>query len=271
MKRVAIALGGGGARSFAHLGIVEVLEENNIKMGFFAGSSGGAIMAALLANRVPVETIKQEFLRKRRRFRWFSPVLSRQGFMSQANIAGILKALLPQYNVEDSEIPIAIMGTNLNTASLEVIETGDIITAVCASTAFPGIYRPVKIGNSLIADGGLLNNIPADICRERIGKRNVVISSHLGSPFDPRPSAFSNSLKIIFNSIYIPLYYSRLRIINEYSDVILEPFADEYFSFRNWAKMVQMYSPPKLEGFYEKGRREALLHIDEIIERVKGR
>ena len=258
MKKVGLTLGGGGARCFAHLGVIEVLQKNNIPINCLVGSSMGSIISALIANGVLIEDIKKEFFKRIRRLNWLKPKFSKNGFISQANIKKILECLLPQQNIEDTKIPLYIVATELKTAKLHIFEEGNIIDAVCASSAFPGIYPPVTIGDNIFVDGGVLNNVPADICRKKIGKNNIVISCALeGSFYDPSLSNYtSNSFSVVWRSIYIPLIKTREKITKENSDIILRPLKDIKFNFHSWKDILKFYNVKLMNYYYEKGKKE---------------
>lgn len=257
MKKIGLVLGGGGARCFAHLGIIEVLQNNNISIDCIVWSSMGSIIGALIANEIPIETIKSEFFKFTNRLKWFKPAISKNGFISQSNIKRILKDLLTDTNIENSKIKLLIVATNLNTAELNVFSSGDIIDAVCASSAFPGIYPPVTINDNVFVDWGVLNNIPADICRENIGKDNIVISSVLeGSFYNTTLDYNRNPFSVIWRSIYIPLIKSREKIVEENSDIILKPLKEIEFNFHNWKDILKFYNVSLMEYYYQKGKEE---------------
>jgi NTE family protein len=256
MKKIAIALGGGGARCFAHLGMIDELQNNNIPIDYISSSSMGSIIGILIANGVPISDIKKEFYKKIRRLNWFRPHFSRNGLMSQSNITSLLKKLLPQTKIENTKILISIVATNLNTGKLHLFENGDSIKSTCASCAFPGIYKPITLNNQFMVDGGILNNVPADICRQKIGQDNIVISSMLEGPFDNSLNSLNNPFQIVWRAIYIPLIHSRAKIVKENSDVILKPLDKIYLNFHNWRDILKFYNVKKMEQYYQKGKEE---------------
>ncbi|MCD6109219.1 patatin-like phospholipase family protein [bacterium] len=256
MKKIGLVLGGGGARCFAHLGVIEVLQNNNIPINCIVSSSMGSIIGALIANEVPIEDIKKEFFKLTSRLNWFKPAISKNGFISQSNIKKILKRLLVKTTIENSKISLFIVATNLNTAELNVFERGNIVDAVCASSAFPGIYPAVTIDNNVFVDGGVLNNIPADVCRKKIGKNNIVTSSILEGSFYTASNYHSNPFSVVWRSIYIPLIKSREEITKKDSDIILEPLKEIKFDFHNWKDILKFYNVGLMEDYYQKGKKE---------------
>jgi len=269
MKKIGLVLGGGGARCFAHLGVIEVLQNNNIPINCIVSSSMGSIMGALIANEVPIEAIKKDLFKLTSRLNWFKPTISRKGFISQSNIKKILKRLLVEKNIENSKIPLYIVATNLNSAELNVFENGNIIDVVCASSAFPGIYPAVTIDDDVFVDGGVLNNIPADICREKIGQNNIVISSILEGSFYNASNHHHNSFSTVWRSIYIPLIKSREKITKENSDIILEPLKKIKFNFHNWKDILKFYNVRLMEDYYQKGKEEMQKQLPLLKELLK--
>jgi NTE family protein len=262
-KNVSLALGGGGAKSFAHLGVIEVLQENNISIDHLATCSGGSIIGALIACGVSIEEIRSEFYQTVKKVNWLRPRVNGKGFFSQQNVITILSKFCKEKKIEDLEIPISIVSTNLNNGKLKVFTDGNLIEAVCASSAFPGIYQPVEIDKQLYIDGGILNSIPADISRKEMGNNGIVISISLDEKLNENIDK-NNTLSIVHRSIYIPLIANRQKIINENSDIKINVFADHDFTFSNWRDALRFYSEAKMECFYIKGKEAAVKRIDEI-------
>lgn len=266
MKKMGVALGGGGSRCFAHLGIFDELIKNNIKVSHIVSSSTGSIIAALLANNVEIEKIKKEFYRTSTRLKWFIP----NGFLtfSQKVIEDMLNNLLDNKLIEKSEIPLTIVGTNLNNGNEVLFEKGDIIKAVCASSAHPSVHLPIRYGSQFIADGGILDCIPADICREIMGKNNIVLTSSLDGPLDTNIKKMGK-FNFLFRSIYIPLLHFRKIIIHQNSNIILEPLKDIKFNFHNWKSILNFENVPLMEHYFNHGKKEARLNMDFIKRTLK--
>lgn len=163
--RVGLALSGGVARGFAHIGVLRVLEENHIPIDYIAGTSAGSIVAAGYAAGMSVD----EVANISRAMRWKDVgrvTLSRLGVQSNARLEEFVRARLPVKRFEELRIPLAVVATDLKTGSAVIMTEGDVAFAVRASCALPGWYVPVtdNHGRQLV-DGGLVANIPTAAVR----------------------------------------------------------------------------------------------------------
>lgn len=269
MKKVALVLGGGGSKAFSYLGAMDVFQKHGLKIDHIISSSSGSLMGILLANQIPISKIKEEFYHRGQRWHWIKPSISRRSIISQHRIRLILKHLLPQQTVENTAIPIAIVATNLNSVSTHIFTKGDALTAVCASSAYPVLYKPVLVdGKFLMADGGILNNLPADIAREIIGHENIVITLSAASPFDESLEALKTSTEIAYRIYYAPIEKLRNGIAQKYSDFIIEPFSHLKLGIRTWKDIFNFFHIKKLEEFYELGKQAAEKNIKAILEKI---
>lgn len=165
-KKIGLALSGGGARGFAHIGVLKVLAEHNIKFDMIAGTSAGAIIGgALAAGMMPAEM--ETMARKVGYINMMRPSLSLRGALSNAPMGNFLRRELPVTRFEDLPTPFAAVAYEINTGKETVLsETGDLVTAIRASCAVPGAFAPVKGENGeLFVDGGVTNVMPVDVVR----------------------------------------------------------------------------------------------------------
>ncbi len=151
---VALALGGGFARGFAHLGVLQVFEQNHIAISHIAGTSVGSILGAAYASGAPLARIIAtcRTLRFRDIARWR---VSRLGLASNHRLADLIENVFEAHRFEDLRIPMAVVATNLNTGEPVVFTEGSLVDPIRASCAYPGIFEPVEIGTRWLVDGGL--------------------------------------------------------------------------------------------------------------------
>ncbi|MDP4008460.1 MAG: patatin-like phospholipase family protein [Candidatus Peregrinibacteria bacterium] len=167
-KKVGLTLGGGGARGFAHIGAYEVLIKHGIPIHCITGCSIGAIVGAGIAQGKSPE----ELLEIVKEFADHKPIgIKDLGFgngsiFSGNSILRSLKKLIPEdLEFKDLKIPLSVNAVDLESGEQIVFDSGNVLEAVMASSALPGLYPPVFYQDRLFVDGGVVNSIPVDICR----------------------------------------------------------------------------------------------------------
>ncbi len=182
--KFSLALGGGGAKGYAHIGVLQVLEAENLQPAAIAGTSVGAIVGALWAAGYDSATIAARLrsVPPDEAFRREPDTLP--SFLGLAGIARLLReALGPERTFADLERPFAVTAVDLHTGRLVYLRRGPVVPAVLASAAVPGIFPPVPWGeHHLLADGGVLDNVPVRLAR-RLCPRVPVVAVVL----TPRP------------------------------------------------------------------------------------
>ena len=153
-KNIGLALGGGVFLGAAHIGVLRAIDEFNIKISHIAGTSIGALIAALYAFRKSWEDIKSIALE----LGWFDISglsLSKYGLLSNKNVGKIITDTLGDVKFEDSNIPLAAIATDISTGNKVVLTKGRVADGVMASTCIPGVFLPVEINGELLVDGVL--------------------------------------------------------------------------------------------------------------------
>lgn len=183
---VGVALGGGFARGYAHLGVLQVLEEENIPIACIAGSSIGSILGAAYASKLPLACIieKCREIRFRDFARWR---VSRFGLASNDRLGALVHRFFDSRQFEDLSIPTAIVATDLDSGDPVLFRQGSLAEPIRASCAFPGLFEPVQIGTRYLADGGLVAPVPTHAARDLGAEIVVGISvglhdGHRGAP-----------------------------------------------------------------------------------------
>lgn len=157
---LGLALGGGGARGLCHIGVVRVLEELRIRPDVISGTSMGGLIGAFIAAGYDAEQMAEiaTDLRWSKLIDW-SPLSGR--LVNTKSFERWLVELLPA-TFEELELPLVLTATDLNDGRIHYSHRGDLITALRATTAYPGALEPVALGRARLVDGGLLNQIPVD-------------------------------------------------------------------------------------------------------------
>jgi len=156
---IGLALGGGFARGLAHIGVLKVLEEENIPIRFIAGTSVGALIGAAYCSGLTIPEL--EVVSTRVRFKHFARwTLSRYGFASNQRMIGFLNSILKVKTFEELRIPLAVTATDFTTGEGVVFHSGPLVDPVRASCAYPGMFLPVKVRGRLLIDGMLSYTVP---------------------------------------------------------------------------------------------------------------
>lgn len=218
-KKIGLALSGGGARGFAHLGVIQALEANGVVADFVAGTSAGSFVGGAFACGLS----SKELLEIGREIGWLSVTglsYSPKALLSNAAMGKFIRRNFPVRQIEDLKIPFAAVACDLNTGEEIVIKEGDLATAIRASCAVPGIFKPISDGGRLLIDGGVLTPLPAQIVREM--GADIVIGVDLiscGASFRSKPRT---ALGMLFQSALV-LLQAASRNQKYRGDIVIEP------------------------------------------------
>ena len=181
--KVALALGGGAARGFAHIGVIQVLEENGIKVDLVAGTSAGSLVAALYASGKSGQDMAKlaESMDEGAITDWNFPL---KGLIKGEALARYVRQQTGGKTIEQLPVPLGIVATNLHDGSGVLFRSGDLGLAVRASSAVPAVFQPVEIGARTFVDGGLVAPVPVRYARQMGAE--VVIAIDISSPPDAK-------------------------------------------------------------------------------------
>lgn len=174
-KKIGLALGSGGARGLAHVGVIKKLVEEKIPIDFVAGSSIGALVGGVYARFGNVDILEKEF----ENFDWkdwfgtFSDPGGVDGLIKGGKGEAWLRAMVDDIKIEDLKVPFCAVATNLDSGEVEVIKKGGLVEAVRASCSVPGLFQPYKSGEENLVDGGLSYPVPVEIVKE-MGAEKVI-------------------------------------------------------------------------------------------------
>ena len=179
--KVGLVLGGGAARGFAHIGVIRALEQEKIPVDLIVGTSVGSLIGAIYAS--DANSFELEWtaftLEKDNVFDYgIFGALTGLGIARGDKLEEFVRSKVPVQNIEDLLIPFAAVATDLNRGIRVVLDRGSVARAVRASSAIPGVFQPVEHQGRLLVDGGVLDNIPASVARER--GADIVIAVDIG-------------------------------------------------------------------------------------------
>jgi NTE family protein len=193
--RIGVALGGGFARGIAHLGVLRVLEQENIHVDYLTGTSAGALMAISYASGHTIPDIERQA--RATRFRDFGNwKLSWLGLASNQKLEHYPRRYLGVSTFDDLKIPLAIAATNLSTGEAVYFSHGQLGPALRASCAYPGMFVPVEIDGRMLVDGFLAAPVPVDAAR--ILGADIVIAVYLESANTRTPSSIVDVIGLSF-------------------------------------------------------------------------
>jgi len=251
-KKIGLALSGGGARGFAHVGVLKVLDEHNIPIDMIAGTSAGSVVGGALAAGMSVDEIVA-MTQKVRYSKLIRPSLSIRGMLSNAPLGNLLRRHFPVTRFEDLAIPFAAVAYDpANGETVILKDSGDLITAIRASCSVPGLFAPVKDANGRrLVDGGVTMVMPVDLVREM--GADIVIAVDVLTCGERFESSARTGLSIAVRSVLALIRATSLHQ-QQHADVVIVP-------------QVAHLRPDEIgrrDEFIELGEQAARSHIDEI-------
>jgi NTE family protein len=202
---IGLALGGGGARGLAHIGVIKVLEKENFPIGCIAGTSMGGFIGAGYASGMSAADLEAEALRMasvRQLLKLIDLAPPRRGLLAGKRVRAYLADVIgAELSFDDLRLPLALNAVDINSNQEVTMREGPVLDAVMATSAYPGVFPPVKMGGSMLVDGGVLNNVPVSVAHQ-LGAEIVIavdVSKHPGGSNqegsderDSYPSAVEN-------------------------------------------------------------------------------
>jgi len=215
---IGLALGGGFARGFAHLGVLRVFEQHQIPISHIAGTSVGSILGAAYASGAPLPRIIDacRTIRFRDFARWR---VSRLGLASNHRLGNLIERVFHSRQFEDLRIPLAVVATDLTTGEPVVFTQGNLVDAIRASCAFPGLFEPVEIGTRCLADGGLVAPVPTRAARD-LGA-TIVVGISVGVQ-DGHRGAPTNIFQVVSRAVSAAQKH-QLEVWERHADLVLRP------------------------------------------------
>jgi len=281
--KVGLVLSGGGAKGFAHVGILKVLEEAGVRVDYIGGTSMGAIVGAMYASGYNAKEIdslirtfdfdkimqdqiprkSKPFYEKQHGEKYAITLPVKKGkvglpiaLSKGQNVLNLMSELLQHVDTirdfNKLSIPFFCIATNLETGKQEILNSGFLPRAVQASGAFPTLLEPVEIDGKLLADGGIVNNFPIDEVLEM--GADIIIGIDLKNEFFDKEE-LNSALKILDQIIGFQMYGHHDEKIKK-ADIYLHPNIDDY----------DVISFDKLEEIVKVGEDAARLKFDEFVE-----
>lgn len=247
--KVGLALGGGGARGFTHIGAIKAFEEYGVKFDAVAGTSVGSLMGAFYANGFSYEQM-YEIAKKTE----MKDIKTNKLFFMPSKTDGIENLLINEMgdiNIEDLKIPFTAVAVDLKTTEEVHISKGNLAKAVAGSCCVPGIFQPVEFENMNLCDGGLRNTLPSNVLKvmgcDYVVAIDINKSRGYGTDSTKIVDVLSCTLRILMKSNVTKGYL--------YADVLLKPETKKFKSTKK----------DGFEEMIEEGYREAIDKMPEIL------
>ena len=193
---IGLALGGGAARGFAHIGVIKVLEANGIKPNIIVGTSAGSVIGSIYASGISASELQQIAidLDEATITDWTNPFVGKLGGMIKGDaLQNKINVLVKNRSIEQMKIPLAIVATDLKTGNPILFHRGDTGQAVRASSSVPGIFMPTNILGKEYVDGGLSSPVPIKFTRT-LGADIVIAVNISADPSDQSVSGILGTL-----------------------------------------------------------------------------
>lgn len=257
IRKVGLALGGGGAKGLAHIGVIKALVNAGIKIDYIAGTSMGALVGGWYAATGDVDNLEDLIIHfKKSDFFSVKEIMRRKdsSFFRAESIADKLRKELGNIKIEDLTIPFMALATNAKDGSEFRIKNGNLVDAIRASIALPIVFAPVKIDDHLLIDGGLVNPVPADVVKNMGAE--YVIAVDVSSKWFTAPEEFITShdtFQVISSALGV-IEYQIARNILKSADLILRPpvMSHGWLEFNKAGEIIK------------KGEEEVELNLREI-------
>ncbi|ABX14907.1 Patatin [Burkholderia multivorans ATCC 17616] len=218
--KIGIALGGGAARGFSHIGVLKALEARGIAIDLVAGTSAGSVVGALYAsgmNGLQINKIALD-MDQASISDWALPFRSR-GLLQGVALQNFLNKALNNRPIEKMPKPLGIVATDLQSGQPILFQQGNTGLAVRASCSVPSVFEPVKIGSREYVDGGLVSPVPASFAR-RMGA-NFVIAVDISAR--PDGAATNNPIEMLLQTFTIMGQTIKTYELDKYADVVIRP------------------------------------------------
>lgn len=222
--KVGLALGAGGAKGLAHLGVLDVLEKANIPIHFIAGSSIGAVIGSFYAAGTRLDLLIKLAQELKNNY-LIDFCISKMGLIKGKKAEAIIRLMTHNKNFKDLNIPLAVVATDLITGERVVFREGNVAQAVRASIAVPGVFQPVIKGDKILVDGAVIDHLPAQIVREM--GADLVIAVDLQYYNSVVEARINNIFDVIMQSIEIIERNNREKYL-PYTDIVIKPKVSNY-------------------------------------------
>lgn len=253
---IALALGGGGAKGMAHVGVLEVLKENNIPIDLIVGTSAGSIVGALYADQQDITRLKTIMLNSKKWdvidptiFSVYKSTFLLSGLAEGNAIKHFLYKHLKHEQIEDLPIPFVAVAANISKNVAHGFTSGPVVHSVYASSAIPPIFTPIKLYGDFYIDGGVIEPVPVRMAK-RYNPKILIAVDITSKPTTDMPRSM---LGLTYQSISL-FYYELSHMQSSQADIIIQPNIHDF----------GLLDDHEAEAMYLAGKEAAIKAIPKI-------
>lgn len=264
-KKVGLALGGGGLRGFAHIGVIKILVENQIPVDYIAGTSIGALIGGFYATKKDIFGL-EKFALDLQTLSIVSLFVdpSFKGFASGKKLFNFIESYIDQIDFQKLKIPFTTVATDLISTKIYTISSGSVTQAIRASCALPTLFPPVSFEDKLLVDGGLGMAVPVEVVR-KMGA-DIVIAVNLDENFPEKKLTANPGLtELATRSIYIMEHYLSQENVKT-ADIVIAP----QIAAVTWKSLLNQSERQKIIKIGEEATKIKITEIKKMIEGKKS-
>lgn len=255
MPKICFVLGAGGARGISHVGFLQAMEENGIKPDFIAGCSMGSVVGACYASGMSPSKMMEVV--KGLKFRDIADVslfpFNKQSLFRSIKLRKKLGDLIGDVQFKDLKIPFECIASDIVSGEVVILKEGGVLEAVHASSAIPGVFKPIEKDGKILVDGGVFMTLPLNCVKDFNGDVIIAVDA-LGSLQEYKPKGL---LSHILRVVDANSYYIKKRQIKEFThDLLIEPDLG----------LMSQYKVEKLDFAYEQGYKAGIENLEKIKE-----
>ncbi|MEN6350129.1 MAG: patatin-like phospholipase family protein [Syntrophomonas sp.] len=250
---IALVLGAGSARGLAHIGVLQVLIENQVPLDFIVGSSMGAMVGGIYASGADVKMLDR-MIENMDTSIFFDVHIPRLGFIAGKKIKSFLDLVTKKKNFAELNLPLIAVATDLLSGERILLDEGSVAEAIRASISIPGVFHPVKRDGMMLVDGAVADRLPVEAARSR--GADVVIAVDVTFS-EGKEVVIKNTMDVILTSLDI-MAKQQFELIYPQVDVLIQPKVNG-FSPRDFEKSRQIV---------DLGRAAAEEKLDEIKSKI---
>jgi len=268
--KIGLALGSGGAKGLAHIGVFRSLEKHNIPIDYIAASSIGSIMGAHYARYKDVQKLEDLVMSfTRKKGMGLFDLTIKGGILKGVKMEAFLAEILEHAEFHDLQIPVSVVATDFNNAQSIAFNSGNLVKAIRASIAVPTIYQPILYVNKLLADGGLSNPVPVSVA-SKMGA-DITIAVNLDSVYvENELNHIPALLRLPTHAVEILRHNLALHAIKD-ADVIVTPRFKHKIGIIGWKYLFNKEKAKQIIREGEVATDKIIPQIEKQIEEYKKR